>query len=275
MLMEAMRLSLLDQQQQQQRNGNRASYSNLNPISQPPVLNQRPPTPSQPIEGIPASSDPLFSGTPERMPRRVPSGAIAGPLANSANAIAVSVGLPSSSSGTPPQPNLPVVPTHVSRASTSSSNGSSAFATLRGRLTFGKNNDASRSREGDEGASTSGTGRHRRAESNPPPGTAVNSPPGAHGTATAFLQAPNASSGQQARSAPVSPRASYVGLKNDGVPSPVLEIPTESARAQVPSPATEAGERCASSSTTPAAAAPPPAPIPVPEPVEHPPATSN
>ena len=272
MLMEAMRLSLLDQQQQQQRNGNRASSSISTPI---PVLNQRPLTPSQPVDGVPASSAPQRSGTPEQTSRRTPSGIIAGPLTNSVNANTVSVGLPLSSPATLPQPNLPAAPTHASRVSTSSSSGSSAFANLRGRLTFGKNNDGSRS---GEGSGTSGAGRHRRAESNPPPVTTMNGVLCVHGTATAFLQAPNASSSQQARSAPVSPRAPYVGLplENEGVPSPVPEVPTESAKAQAPAPATEAGETSQSPSLTPATAAiPPPAPIPVPQPVEHPPATSN
>ena len=275
MLMEAMRLSLLDQQQQ--RNGNRASSSTSAPSSQPPVLNQRPITPSQPVEGEPVSGDSERSGTPERTPRRTPSGAIAGPLVNSANAIAVSVGLPSSFPVTPPQPSLSAVPTQVSRVSPSSSSGSSTFTGLRGRLTFGKNNDASRSSEGGGESSASGTGKHRRAESNPPPVTTVNGLLGAHGTATAFLQAPNASSSQQARSAPVSPRAPYVGLppEHEGVPSPVLEVPTESSEAGVPAPAPVAGETPGSLSTTPASAVPPPAPIPVPEPVDHPLATSN
>ena len=265
--MEAMRLSLLDQQQQQ-RNGNRATSSNSAPISQTPVPNQRPIIPSQPVEGEPPSGDPEPSGAPERMPRRTPSGAIAGPLVNSVNAIAVSVGLASSFPVTPPQPN-PVVQAQASRVSTSS-NGSSTFANLRGRLTFGKNNDTSRSSEGGGGSSTSGTGKHRRAESNPPPVTAVNGLLGAHGTATAFLQAPDASSSQQARSAPVSPRAPYVGL-----PPPVLEVPMEGAKAEVPAPAPAAGETSGSLSTTSAVAVPPPAPIPIPEPVEHPPAISN
>ena len=270
--MEAMRLSLLDQQQQQQRNGTRATPSNSAPISQTPVPNQRPITPSQSVEGEPDSGEPEPSGAPERIPRRTPSGAIAGPLINSVNAIAVSVGLASSFPVTPPQPNPPVVQAQAPRVSTSSSNGSSTFANLRGRLTFGKHNDASRSSEGGGGSSTSGTGKHRRAESNPPPVTAVNGLLGAHGTATAFLQAPDASSSQQARSAPVSPRAPYVGL-----PPPVLEVPMESAKAEVPAPAPApaAGETSGSLSTTSAVAVPPPAPIPVPEPVEHPPAISN
>ena len=273
-----MRLSLLDQQQQQQRSGNRAS-SNSTPNAQPPVLSQRPPTPSQPTNGMPISGACQGSETPERTPHRTPSGAMAAQLANSGNAIAMSVGLPSSSPVTPPQPNLPVAPTHGSRASTSSSSGSSVFANLRDRLTFGKNNDGSRSNEGG-GVSASGSRRHRRAESNPTPETAVTGLLGAHGPATAFLQAPNPSSSQQARSAPVSPHASYIGVppeENEGVPSPMLEDMTEGAKAQHPAPvpAIGAGETLASPSTTPAAAVPLPAPIPVPEPVEHPPATSN
>jgi hypothetical protein len=255
-----MRLSLLDQQQQQQRSGNQASASNSTPNFPPPVLNERPPTPQA-------------SGTHEPMPRRMPSGTIVGALANSGTAITVSVGSPSSFPAAQPHPSLPVAPTHVSRDLTPSSSSSSAFASLRGRLTFGKSHDASRSDEGGGGATGSGTGRHRRAESNPPPATTVN---GAHGTATAFLQAPNTSD-QQARSAPVSPRVPYVGLplENRGVPSTVLEIPTESAKTQVSAPVTEAGETPASTSAVPAATVPPPAPIPVSEPVEYPPATSN
>src|SRR5258706_11243842 len=119
MLMEAMRLSLLDQQQQQQRNGNQASSTNSNPNAPPPMLNHRPPTPSQPINGGPPSGVSQPSDTPERPPRRTPSGAMVAQLANSGNAIALSVGHPSSSPATPSQPNLPVAPTHFSRVSTS------------------------------------------------------------------------------------------------------------------------------------------------------------
>jgi hypothetical protein len=271
-----MRLSLLDQQQQQLRDGNRASSSNLTPNSQPLMLNQRPPTPSQLTNGVPASGASQPSDTPERSPRLTPSGAMA-QLANSGNTIAMSVGRPSSSPSTPPKPNLPVAHTHVPRPSTSSSSGSSAFANLRERLTFGKNNDGSRSNEGGE-ASASGSRRHRRAESNPPPVTTVNGLPGAHGATTVFLQPPDASSSQQARSAPVSPRASSIGFppENESMLSTVPEVSTESAKAQASVPAIRAGDSPASPFTTPAAAAvPPPAPIPVPEPVQHPPASPN
>lgn len=271
--MEAMRLSLLDQQQQQQRNGNQASSTNATLNAPPPILNQRPPTPSQPTNGGPTSGASQPSDTHERTPRRTPSGAIVAQLANSGNAIALSVGRPSSS---PSQPNLPGAPTHASRVSTSSSSSSSAFANLRDKLAFGKSNDGSRSNEGG-GASASGSRRHRRTESNPPPVTTVNGLLGAHGPTTAFLQAPNVSSGQQARSAPVSPRASSFGLspENEGIPSPVPEVPTENTKAQGPAPAIRAGDTLATPSATPAAAVPPPAPIPVPEPIQHPPATPN
>jgi hypothetical protein len=142
-----MRLSLLDQQQQQQRNGNRASSSNSTPNPQPPVLNQRPPTPSQLNHGVPTSSAPSALVHQNERPPNI-LWCYSGSTCKLGERNCCVCRPASSSPATRPSRILPVAPTHASRVSTSSSSGSSAFASLRGRLTFGKNNDGPRSSEG-------------------------------------------------------------------------------------------------------------------------------